>query len=28
VFSNLKIKQTQHRNCLGLKKLEKMTKVY
>ena len=27
VFSDLKIKQTQHRNRLGLDKLEKMTKV-
>ena len=27
VFSDLKIKQTQRRNRLGLKKLEKMTKV-
>jgi hypothetical protein len=27
VFSNLKIKQTQYHNCLGLDKLEKMTKV-
>ena len=27
VFSNMKIKQTQHRNHLNIEKLEKMTKV-
>jgi hypothetical protein len=27
LFSDLKVKQTQRRNRLGLKKLEKMTKV-